>query len=156
MAKRTLGAAPAELVRLLDGSDLAKRVGETFELITTSDDGWPNVALLSVGEVLAVSGTKIRLALWRGTRTVRSLERNGRATLACVLPPVSYSVRLTGIEPLPSPDDSLSFSTCRVESVEVDTVGYAELTGGIRFTLADEAAVVERWRRTIDALRAAG
>lgn len=156
MSKRALAAAPAELVELLDGRALARRVGETFELITISDEGWPNVALLSVGEVLAVSGTEIRLALWRGTRTARSLERNGRATLACVLPPASYTVRLTGVEPLPSPDDSLSFSTCRVESVEVDTVGYAELTGGIRFRLGDAAAVVERWQRTIDALRAAG
>ena len=114
------------------------------------------MALLSVGEVLAVSGTEIRLALWCGTRTAGSLERSGRATLACVLPPAAYTVRLGGVDRLPSPADALAFYACRVEAVEVDTVGYAELIGGIRFRLGDPAAVVERWQRTIDALRAAG
>lgn len=155
MSKRALEAAPAELVRVLDGRDLARRVGETFELLTVSEDGWPNAALLSVGEVLAVSGTELRLALWRGTRTAESLAREGRATLTCVLPPAAYAVRLAGVTPLACPDESLAFFACRVEAVEVDTVGYAELTSGIRFRLGDEAAVVERWQRTIEALRAA-
>lgn len=156
MSKRTLEQIPAELARLLDGSDLAGRVGETFELLTVSGDGWPNVALLSVGETLAVSGTELRLALWNGTRTAESLARDGRATLTCVLPPDAYTVRLADAALLACADESLAFFSCRVGAVEVDTVGYAELTSGIRFRLGDEAAVVERWRRTIDALRGAG
>ncbi|MCC6222986.1 MAG: pyridoxamine 5'-phosphate oxidase family protein [Thermoleophilia bacterium] len=155
MPKRALEAAPAELLRVLDGRGLGGKAGQAFELLTLSADGRPNTALLSVGEVLAVSGTELRLALWRGTRTAEALARDGRATLACVVPPSIYAVRLTGATPLACPDESLAFFACRIEAVEVDAVDYAELTSGIRFTLADGAAVVERWRRTIDALRAA-
>ncbi|MCC6222983.1 MAG: pyridoxamine 5'-phosphate oxidase family protein [Thermoleophilia bacterium] len=156
MSKRTLKQIPAELARLLDGSELARRVGETFELLTVSGDGWPNTALLSVGEVLAGTGSEFRLALWKNTRTAESLRRDGRATLTCVLPPAAYAVRLADAAPLPCADESLVFFSCRIEAVEVDTVGYAELTSGIRFTLPDAAAVVGRWQRTIDALRDAG
>src|SRR5437879_1823536 len=64
---KSIGRALPDVVReLLDGRDPAGRVGFTILLLTTSGEGWPQVAMLSVGEVLAVDERRVRLALWAG------------------------------------------------------------------------------------------
>jgi len=53
---RSLGASlPEEIFELLDGHDLPAREGLTILLLTASAEGWPQVAMLSVGDVLATS-----------------------------------------------------------------------------------------------------
>ncbi len=151
MSKRILDALPPELCELLDGEDLEAKVGETFSLLTVDEDGWPNVALLSVGEVLARSPIEVGLALWSGTATTRSVERDGRATLSCVVGPTAYNVRLDA-RPRAS-EERLTFFDCDVRAVEADVVDYAVLESGLRFRLVDPAAAVERWRRTVEAIR---
>lgn len=145
---------PRALAELLDGRDLEAKAGETFELLTVGDDGWPNVALLSAGEVLARSEVELRLALWPGTATVANLRRRGRAVLTCVFEGTAYSVKLSAAA-LRLADAPLACFTCRVEAVQSDTVDYAELLSGIRFRLVDVPGAVERWRRTLDLLRRA-
>jgi hypothetical protein len=144
---------PAEVVALLDGSDLEDRVGLTVELITTGGDGWPRVALLSAGEVLATDDSRIRLALWPDSCTTANLTRTGRGVLALVHDGTAFTVRVeTGRGPdLPGP---LAAFDGRVAGVRRDEVGYARLTGGITFELPEAAGVVARWRDTIAALRA--
>ena len=70
---------PETLHRLLDGSDLDGKVGETMELLTVGPEGWPHVALLSAGEVLAATPEEIRLALWPSSQTTANLRRTGQA-----------------------------------------------------------------------------
>jgi len=61
---RSLGSTlPADLAAALDGSRLADQVGDTYLLLTMSEAGWPHVAMLSAGEVLAVDDAELRLAL---------------------------------------------------------------------------------------------
>lgn len=153
MPKEVSNHLPRELVEALDGRDLEGKVGETFELLTVGEDGWPHVALLSAGEVLAVSEGELRLALWPNTTTTANLRRSGRATLSCVLGRTAYSVKLSA-SALPGGDTSLARFVCRVGTVESDTVDYAELESGIRFRLKDAPTVVERWRRVIESLKA--
>jgi hypothetical protein len=145
---------PEEVVGLLDGSDLAARVGLTFELLTAGGDGWPGVALLSAGEVLALDASTVRLALWPGTRTTANLGPDGRAVLAFVHAGGAFSVRL---ETCRGPDlrapARLAVVDGRVAGVRRDAVDYARLRSGITFDLPDEAAVVARWAATVAALR---
>jgi hypothetical protein len=142
---------------MLDGGDLASRVGFTIELLTVDDAGWPRAALLSVGEVLASDARTIHLALWPATTSAAALTRLGRATLACVLDGTAYSIHASAARQPDLTVGSMGHAVfrCAVEEVLSDTVGYARLTSGITFELKDVDTVVARWTATIEALRAA-
>jgi hypothetical protein len=150
---RSLGSAlPAALAAALDGRRLAERVGDTYLLITTSEAGWPHVAMLSAGEVLAIGESALRLALWPQSRSTANLRRSGQALLTAVVPPAMYYVRLR-IRPLADLARLAAFEAA-IEAVEEDIVDYARLTEAIRFELANPAEVLTRWSATIAALRA--
>src|SRR5437879_3989755 len=85
---------PETLHRLLDGSDLDGKVGETMELLTVGPEGWPHVALLSAGEVLAATPEEIRLALWPSSQTTANLRRTGQATLTFIQQEGAYYAQL--------------------------------------------------------------
>jgi hypothetical protein len=144
---------PGDVVALLDGNDLDARVGLTIELVTTGIDGWPGIALLSAGEVLALGDSAIRLALWPDSRTTANLSRSGRGLLAFVHDGSAYTVRVETERASDLPGPLAAFDG-RVAAVRRDEVGYARLASGITFDLPDAPAVVARWRGTIEALRA--
>src|SRR5437868_382048 len=73
-------ALPPELREFLDGQRLAAKTNDVIELLTVGEEGWPHVALLSVGEVLAASDTEVRLALWPDSQTTANVRRTSRAT----------------------------------------------------------------------------
>lgn len=155
---RSLGSViPADLAAALDGSRLADRVGDTYLLLTTSEAGWPHVAMLSAGEVLAVSESELRLGLWPGTRSSENLARSGRAVLMAVRPPATYYLRLRGgaLGEVPVEDRHLAVFAAEIEDVLEDVVDYARVTQGIRFELADAPRVVAHWAAAIAALRGA-
>jgi hypothetical protein len=147
---------PPAVHALLDGDDIDRKVGETILLLTTSDRGWPHVAMLSVGEVFSPAPDRVRLALWSGTETGQNLRRCGRATLAVVVDGGGHYVELT-VDPASTPvvvgDQILDRFEGGVVRVLSDEVGYARLTSGITFDLPDRDGVVTRWRATVDALR---
>jgi hypothetical protein len=149
------GMLPDDLMVLLGGGDLAARVGFTIELLTAGEDGWPHVALLSVGEVLALDRCNLRLALWPGSRTTGNLTRARRAVLAFVYAQAAYRIRLTTqrLPDLSTPALRAAFEG-RVVELRADEVPYAVLKTGTTFELIDEPGVLSRWQSTIDALRA--
>jgi hypothetical protein len=53
------------------------------------------------------------------------------------------------------PELSLSLFEAEAERVRVHVAPYADVTGGITFTLHEPTAVLDRWQRQIAALRAA-
>jgi hypothetical protein len=132
-------------------------VGVTVLLLTTSTEDWPQVAMLSVGEVLAVDRRRLRLALWPGSGSTGNLARRGQATLMLVVGPDTYYVRVRSRR---MPDLALSsgaracFET-EVEEVLVDVVGYATVTSGISFQLNEPDRVLPAWREALAALGAA-
>jgi len=142
-------------VRLLDGHDLEGKEGETFLLLSVGEDGWPRVALLSVGEVLAVSPRELRLALWPKSVTTENLRRNPAATLMLVHEKTAYDIQL---EVTPAPDGAVLPASqvrfaARVRRVLADEVGYAELLSGVRFRLTLRDQVLPHWRQTVQGLR---
>jgi hypothetical protein len=147
----TLGES---LVRLLDGSGLDAHVGVTIQLVTVDDAGWPRIALLSVGEVVALDARALRLALWSSSRSTANLTRSAMGLLSVVEGGASHNI---AIRATARGTDSTELADravfdARVLEVRRDEVPYAVLTAGITFSLPDPAPVLARWRRTVDAL----
>jgi hypothetical protein len=149
---------PAVLQPLLDGSDLANRQGLTFLLLTNDESGWPQVAMLSVGEVVAVDPRTLRAALWLGSGTTRNLSRTGRGTLMLVADGNGYYVRVSarrGDDLDLGSEGRLAYFALQIEDVQEDSADYATLTSGVTFRLKQPEQVVPRWQHTIDRLSAA-
>jgi hypothetical protein len=145
---------PGAVEECLSGSDLAAGVGFTLQLLTTDEAGWPHCALLSVGEVVAVRD-RLRLALWPTSRTTANLTRDGRGVLGFADGGAWYTARLqtTRRADISAPSPLAVFDAAVIGMVK-DEVPYATLRDGITFELTDPEPVLERWRATVDALRA--
>ena len=148
---------PVDLVGLLAGHDLAQREGLTLLLVTTAPDGWPHVAMLSAGEVVATGPRELRLALWPGSGTTANLAHSGRSLLMLVTAAAAYYIRLAARR---GGDIALSrgpraFFVATVEEILEDVVSYADLTSGIGFRLKDPGPVLTAWAEAVTALRSA-
>jgi hypothetical protein len=156
---RSLGTRLPDSVRgLLDGSELAQREGLTFLLLTNDEDGWPQVAMLSVGELVAVAPDVLHAGLWLHSGTSRNLTRSGRGTLVVIADGNGYYVRVSatrGEDLQLGADGRLAYFMLKVEDVQEDSADYARLTTGITFELKSPEQVVPRWQHTVDALKAA-
>ncbi len=156
---RSLGfALPPGIAELLDGTDLAARQGLTLLLVTAEPEGWPHVAMLSVGEIVALDPRVLRIALWLDSTTARNLTRTERALLTLVADGSGYNVRVRaqrGADLDFGAEGKLASFVLRVDEVLEDVAEYATLTSGVRFRLHQPDMVLPRWRRTVDALRAA-
>ncbi|BCI51795.1 hypothetical protein NIIDNTM18_10730 [Mycolicibacterium litorale] len=146
---------PPPVAALADGSDLANKVGQTISLITIDENGWPRLALLSIGEVYSASGTDIRLALHAGSGTTAALTASGRALLNTVLEATNYRIRVQ-VERVDRGPGPLAFFTGTVIAVDEDRVPYAELTSGITYSLRNEEAVLVRWQRQLAQMQELG
>jgi hypothetical protein len=155
---RSLGAElPGAVQAALSSADLASLHGLTILLLTTTPDGWPHLAMLSVGEVVAMSSREVRLALWPQSTATDNLTANGQAMLALVLDGAGYYVRVQATR---RPDlhlrtGRLAYFTTVVAEVLEDRAPYAELRSGITYALKDPDGVFPRWQATVAAVRAA-
>jgi len=149
---------PDSLRHLLDGAHLARREGLTFLLLTTDELGWPHMAMLSVGELVAMDEHTLRAGLWLHSTSSKNLTRAGRAVLTLIADGNGYYVRLTakrGPDLDLGADGRLAYFVMHVEDVQEDSADYATLTSGVTFRLKQPDQVVPRWQQTVDALRAA-
>ena len=147
---------PPALRELLDSDDLAAAEGFTMLLVSVTADGWPHMAMVSVGEVVVSGDSSLRLALWPGSTATRNLTPSGSATLAAVADGTSYSVRLVvtrdGEVETPLAGQLARFEA-RVEGASADEAPYAVLESGVRFRLKDPPSVLARWAELRQALR---
>lgn len=149
---------PDVVYRLLDGTDLAHRAGLTFLLLTNDHDNWPQVAMLSVGELVAIDPRSLHAGLWLHSGSAVNLTRTGQATLIVVANGNGYYARLTARRANDldlGAEGRLAHFTLHVEDVQEDSTEYASLTSGVTFALKFPEQVVPRWQLTVDALRAA-
>lgn len=155
MTRRTSDRLPPSLAAVLDGSHLETRAGETFLLVSVDEDGWPHVAMLSVGEVLATGPRELRLALWPGSQTTANLRRSRRALLMAVVPPATYHLRLTcrPAGEVTAQGRRLAAFVAEVEEVLEDVVAYAEVLTGISFRLVDPGRTVAAWTEAVEGLK---
>jgi len=149
---------PDAVRHLLDGADLADREGLTFLLLTNDEDNWPQVAMLSVGEIVAVDARVLHAGLWLHSSTSKNLARTGRATLVFVTNGNGYYVRVNakrGDDLDLGAEGRLAYFVLDVDDVQEDSAEYAKLTAGVTFKLKSPEQVVPRWQHTVDALKAA-
>jgi len=147
---------PEALAELLNGVDLDHKVGLTVELLTVGDEGWPNVALLSAGEVVVVGPRQVRVALWPDTQTSRNLAARQQCTLTLVQGGAAHYLRCRAAPPMPldlATGQRLARFDMTVIHHLVDEVPYARLESGAVFSLAEADETLATWRRTVDALR---
>jgi hypothetical protein len=157
MARLLGDTLPDDLIAALDGTGLAGKVGPAYLLVTSDEDGTPRPCMLSAGELLAVDGRRVRLALWSGSRTSANLARGGHALLCHVAPRTVVYVRGPARPLDAGPDLDLDCFELEVASVESDEHAGMPVTAGITFAIerGDPASVVEAWERQLAALRAA-
>jgi hypothetical protein len=147
---------PAGVRELLDGSALERATGPTVLLLTVDDTGWPRVAMLSAGEVLAAGPREVRVALWPDSRTTANLAATGRATLALVHAGAGWYLRCAAggrADLAAGGGRSLAAFVLTVEETLEDVVPYAELVSGVAFRLTEPDRVLPVWREVVRALR---
>lgn len=144
--------APASLLAQFDGTDLAGRLAVSAVLATVAEDGWPHIAYLSAGEVLALSAQRLRVRLWPGSGTAANLRRNGRAAFHAASAGAVWELRLETVDAVDTPDSLIL--DMLIGQVVSHRAPYAEVRGMIGFALADEALTLARWQAQIAHMRA--
>jgi hypothetical protein len=145
---------PGPIADFLNGEDLESKTSQALRLSTVDAEGWPHAALLSAGDMLALPGGRIRLALHPGSSTSANLARDGRLTLTMVVGRGlcelwMHATKLgEGVAEIP-----LAFFEAKLEATRQHQAPYADVTSGVTFALHDPEAVLARWRRQIAALR---
>jgi hypothetical protein len=146
---------PDEVARYLDGTDLLTKT-QALRLSTVDAEGWPHAALLSAGDMVVIPPRRIRIALFPQSGMTANLEREGRLTISLSLGGGVWEMRLRSRRlPHSSAEVPLAFFEAEVEAVRQHIAPYADVTGGITFSLHEPQAVLPRWQRQIAALRAA-
>jgi len=156
MSRQLDPRVPPEVRAILD-ADLASSVGVTLLLLTISPEGWPHQAMISCGEIAALSDERLALALWPSSTAARALAGGGRATLTLVLPPTAYALRVE-VEPAGELETPLAGRLARfsatVAAATADEAPYATIESGVRYSLKDPDQVLARWREVREALLA--
>ncbi|MGA9173588.1 MAG: pyridoxamine 5'-phosphate oxidase family protein [Thermoactinomyces sp.] len=143
-----------ELYQLLNGQSLETKQHEAMMLLTVTEDLWPHIAMISVGEILAIDQTNLRLALWPGTTTTSNILRTGRATLVVFFAGKAHYVRLSlqRLAELPDARHKRERFSATVVSAREDVAKYADITSGVKIDLKDPDAVIKRWNETLEEL----
>ena len=145
---------PTDVLNYLNREDLLSKT-QALCLSTVDPDGWPKAALLSAGEILALSDECLRFAILASSSTAANLMRDGRLALSMALDGGMCSLRLRARKcSRGMPELSLDFFDAEIEQVRVQVAPYAAVTSGISFALHQPSAVLDRWQRQIAALRA--
>jgi hypothetical protein len=144
---------PPALLGWLDGSGLLHKT-QALRLSTVDAAGWTHGALLSAGDMLALSPQRLRFALFAQSGSAANLARDPRLTLTLALDGGLCEVRLHARRLLPD-DGPLALFEATVDEVRTHVSPYAEVTSGITFSLHQPEAVQARWQRQIAALKAA-
>lgn len=144
-----------ELMEWMNGSRLETKQHEAMQLLTVTGGQWAHTAMISMGEVLAISPSCLRLALWQGTQTSINMMETGKATLIAIHGQRLLHIRLE-VRLLPElakavhPRDRYEGN---IQHIRIDEAPYAEITSGITFQLKDPASALGRWAATIEDLK---
>lgn len=126
-APATLGAVPdlnrlpRDLHAALGGEGFRRRRHIVLPLLTTDPEGFPRVALLTMGEVRANSLSQISVAVQAESRTAFNLVRRGTATLLYLHRELTASVQArAGHGRVCASDPGRHLFPLKVERVRID------------------------------------
>jgi hypothetical protein len=145
---------PDAVVRALEDDQVERADGLAFELATVAETGWPHLALLSVGELVAQSPRELRIALHARSGTSANLRRSGRALLHAVVEGSTWTARLEAASLGEHEVEAVELAcfSARVAGVTEHSAPYADVVSGITFALTEPDAR-DRWRATRALLR---
>lgn len=137
---------PREIEIAFGGAAFRRRRRLVIPLITTDPDGFPRVALLTMGEVRAVSPARLGVAVMAGSRTAFNLVRRGMATVLYMHRRVTASIQgRAGRGRVCGTDPRRRLFPLDVESVRLDRPASSEgdvaLLAGPTFTGRDAASL---------------
>lgn len=153
---------PERVFEFLSGSDGRRRIGAVVPLVTTNECGSPHASLLSPGEILAVSNSEVRLALYREGMTLKNVAARGHVALvvveAALVCYVNGSGSVTDVDIPPSPLQP--FHAVRVDvkltDVRLDSESGASIVTGARYRRdASTEEELAYWHGVWSVLRAA-
>ncbi len=142
---------PPAWVDQFNGLDLDSKLHVAALLLTVDDAGWPHLAYLSAGEVLAYDTHRVSLALWSASRSTANLRRVGHGVLHAAAESAIWETRLVA-QPRADADELVVFDAT-VIGVRRHAAPYAEVTGLVSFRLNDPVSTLDRWRRQIERMR---
>lgn len=155
MSRRLEPALPAAFARTIRGEP-DPDAGFTILVLSTTDEGWPHAAMISVGEIVTAGERRVLVALWPGSTTTANLSPSARATLLAVVDGTPYSVRLS-MRRLPdlTTNSGGTFACFEgvVDAASSDEAPYAILESGVTFRLTNRDGTMARWRETRLALK---
>jgi len=130
---------PPELAAILAGDGFRRRRRLVLLVATADADGFPRVALLTMGEVRALSDTRLAIAVRARSRTAINLVRRATATLVYLNRNLTASVQArAGRGRVCRADPLRRVFPMRVERVRLDrphpSEGDVELLSGPTFT----------------------
>ncbi|MEX0878849.1 MAG: hypothetical protein WEB59_05115 [Thermoanaerobaculia bacterium] len=118
---------PQNLQTALSGEGFRRRRRLVLPLLTTDPEGFPRVALLTLGEVRANSPSQLVVAVQAGSRTAFNLVRRGTATLLYLNRLMCASVQArAGRGRVSTADPARRVFPLQVERVRVDVPSETE------------------------------
>jgi hypothetical protein len=145
---------PQEWLQQFDGSNLKRTPYRAAVLASTDGEGWPHLAYLSAGEILARAGG-LSFALWPKSRTSANILRDGRAVLHAAWQNAVWEARLA-LTPRAGPDEAgLAIFDGAIVETRRHVAPYADVQDMILFRLHDPDATLGRWEAQLERLRQA-
>jgi hypothetical protein len=89
-----LDALPPEVERTLGGEAFRRRWRLVLPFLTVDPEGYPRAALLTAGELRALSSSAITVAVAAGSRTALNLIRRRQAMVLCMQRDLAASIRV--------------------------------------------------------------
>ena len=146
------------LLALLAADDVATLMGHAIAIATLDAEGRPHPALLSYGEVRALSAATLRLATWDDSTTTENLRRRGVVTLYIVEAGLVAYLKAHAREIAPPRAlAGLARFEATIEDVLLDEVDEsqeegARVTSGIRFEPTRRDRKLGEWKSVHTAL----
>ncbi len=133
---------PRDLEAALSGEGFRRRRRLVVPLLTADPEGFPRVALLTLGDLRAASASRLAVAVMADSRTAFNLVRRETATILYLQRQITASIQArAGRGRVSSADPARRIFPLTVESVRIDRPAEAEgdvsLLTGPRFTGPD-------------------
>ena len=141
-----------EWLKQFDGSSMNRTPYRAAVLASVDDEGWPHLAYLSAGEILAQDGG-ISIALWPKSGTTANIARDGRAVLHAAWQNVVWEARLALIPRPGQGDAGLAIFDGTIGETRRNAAPYADVLDMILFNLHDPASTLSRWEAQLKLLR---
>ncbi|KQL55688.1 MULTISPECIES: hypothetical protein [Bacillaceae] len=134
---------PKQVQAFLNGQDFDQKKELAMYFVTVDDEGFPYKAMISVGEVIALDETTLRIALWEHSKSASFTKQAKKATLFLVLPPTAYDLQLT-VTYVRTEAGQVIFEGA-LKQVKVDEAPYATIVSSVQCRFKEEQQTVQQW-----------